>query len=57
MKVRMKPSPRTIWLFDLDNTVHNASHHVFGALNVAMTDYIVRHLGVDAEAANLHLKR
>ena len=48
----VKPSARTIWLFDLDNTVHNASRHVFGALNVAMTDYIVRHLGVDDETAN-----
>ncbi|HEX2010032.1 MAG TPA: HAD-IA family hydrolase [Roseateles sp.] len=48
----MKTSARTIWLFDLDNTVHNASHHVFGALNVAMTDYIVRHLGVERGEAN-----
>jgi putative hydrolase of the HAD superfamily len=50
----MKPASRTIWLFDLDNTVHNASHHVFGALNLAMTDYIERHLGVArAEADRL----
>nr|WP_249937379.1 HAD-IA family hydrolase [Roseateles sp. DAIF2] len=42
----------TVWLFDLDNTVHNASHHVFGALSAAMTDYIVRHLGVERDEAN-----
>lgn len=48
----MKLSSRTIWLFDLDNTVHNASHHVFPVLNVSMTDYIVRHLGVDTEEAH-----
>jgi len=41
-----------VWLFDLDNTLHNASHEVFGALNVAMTRYIVRELGVDTTEAN-----
>ncbi len=48
----MRPSRRTVWLFDLDNTLHNASHQVFGALNVAMTDYIERHLRVDRSEAN-----
>lgn len=48
----MKPSSRAIWLFDLDNTVHNASHHVFPALNLSMTDYIVRHLSVDTAEAH-----
>lgn len=41
-----------VWFFDLDNTLHNASHRVFGALNVAMTDYIVRHVGVERPEAN-----
>lgn len=45
-----KPSP--VWLFDLDNTLHNASHHVFGALNVAMTDFIVRELQLPRDEAN-----
>ncbi|MBB2486214.1 pyrimidine 5'-nucleotidase [Mitsuaria sp. WAJ17] len=41
-----------VWLFDLDNTLHNASDRVFAALNVAMTAYIERHLGVDTAQAN-----
>ena len=41
-----------VWLFDLDNTLHNASDRVFAALNVAMTRYIEQHLGVGAEEAN-----
>ena len=35
-----------IWLFDLDNTLHDASSAVFGRINVSMTDYIVQHLAV-----------
>lgn len=42
----MKPGSQTVWLFDLDNTLHNASHHAFKALNVSMSDYIVEHLGL-----------
>ncbi len=48
----MSGKRRPVWLFDLDNTVHNASHHVFGALNVAMTDYIESHVGVERAEAN-----
>ena len=38
---------RPVWLFDLDNTLHDASHAAFGELHVAMADYIVAHLGVE----------
>ncbi|MEP6740432.1 MAG: pyrimidine 5'-nucleotidase [Caldimonas sp.] len=44
-------SRRTVWLFDLDNTLHDASHAAFGELHVAMADYIVDHLGVPAAEA------
>lgn len=48
------PSPRRVWFFDLDNTLHNASAHVFGALHRSMGDYIEVHLGVpQAEASRL----
>jgi putative hydrolase of the HAD superfamily len=39
------------WLFDLDNTLHNASPHIFPHLHHAMRDYIERFLGLDAKAA------
>ncbi len=46
------PSPdRPVWLFDLDNTLHDASHAAFGELHVAMGHYIATHLGVAADAA------
>ncbi|MFZ2266645.1 MAG: pyrimidine 5'-nucleotidase [Azonexus sp.] len=40
------------WLFDLDNTLHDASPHIFPQINRAMRDYIERHLGLDRQAAN-----
>ena len=41
-----------VWLFDLDNTLHNASHAAFGGINGAMTDYIARELEVTATEAD-----
>jgi putative hydrolase of the HAD superfamily len=45
------------WLFDLDNTLHNASHAIFPAINANMNAFIARILGeagvpADAEAVN-----
>ncbi|MDB5761145.1 MAG: pyrimidine 5-nucleotidase [Herminiimonas sp.] len=37
------------WLFDLDNTLHNASHAIFPAINANMNAFIARVLG-DADA-------
>ncbi|MDP1534607.1 MAG: haloacid dehalogenase, partial [Rubrivivax sp.] len=48
---------RTVWLFDLDNTLHNASHAALPQINVGMTDYIVRELGVDAAEADALRRR
>ena len=43
-----------MWLFDLDNTLHDASHAAFGPTNAAMNEYIVKHLGLThAGAAEL----
>ena len=45
---------RTVWLFDLDDTLHDASHAAFGHTSVAMNDYMVGHLGMaPAEATRL----
>jgi putative hydrolase of the HAD superfamily len=42
----------TVWLFDLDNTLHDASHAAFGPTNAAMTQYIVTHLGLSPDEAS-----
>jgi putative hydrolase of the HAD superfamily len=42
------------WLFDLDDTLHDASQAAFGPINQAMTDYIAQHLELShADAAAL----
>ena len=49
-------TPRT-WLFDLDNTLHNASAHIFPEIHRLMMAYMCQHLNVDeAEATRLRLK-
>lgn len=48
--------PGPIWLFDLDNTLHNTGAHIFPHINVSMTRYIVEHLDIEpAEAEHLRL--
>jgi putative hydrolase of the HAD superfamily len=41
-----------VWIFDLDNTLHNATAHVFPYINRSMTAYLQEHLQLDEEAAN-----
>jgi len=40
-----------VWVFDLDNTLHNASPRIFPQINRAMTSYLQAHLGLDEAAA------
>ena len=40
------------WLFDLDNTLHDASHAAFGPTNQAMTQYIADHLALPHDDAS-----
>jgi putative hydrolase of the HAD superfamily len=45
---------RPVWLFDLDDTLHDASHASLPDTAVAMTQYIVTHLNLaHTEAASL----
>lgn len=39
------------WIFDLDNTLHDAGAHVFPHINHSMTRYLMEHLGLDEQAA------
>ncbi len=48
----MNRGARLVWFFDLDDTLHDASHAIFGAIDRRMTDYVVRHLALDEPAAN-----
>jgi len=41
-----------LWLFDLDNTLHDTSHAIFPRIDQGMTHAVAETLGVDIEAAN-----
>lgn len=41
-----------VWLFDLDNTLHDADPHIFQHINRAMTAYVATHLQLEEEAAS-----
>lgn len=43
---------RKIWVFDLDNTLHDATPHIFPHINRGMTDYLSKHLGLDRAQAD-----
>lgn len=52
--------PKPIWLFDLDNTLHNASHAIFPAINANMNAYMATVLGdgdTPADAATVNAVR
>ena len=43
---------KLVWVFDLDNTLHNATPHIFPHINRSMTAYLQQHLQLDEAAAN-----
>jgi putative hydrolase of the HAD superfamily len=43
---------RILWIFDLDNTLHNATPHIFPHINRSMTAYLQKYLELDEAAAN-----
>ena len=46
------PGRTRTWIFDLDNTLHNARPHIFPHINRAMTEYLQQALGLDPDAAS-----
>jgi putative hydrolase of the HAD superfamily len=41
-----------VWIFDLDNTLHDATPHIFPHINRSMTAYLQEHLQLSEDAAN-----
>jgi putative hydrolase of the HAD superfamily len=49
---RARKGTGRVWLFDLDNTLHNATPHIFPHINRAMTAYVAEHVGLTEEEAS-----
>lgn len=47
MSAQAPSARRRVWLFDLDNTLHDATHAVFHRLDKSMTQYIVDTLAIE----------
>ena len=43
---------KLVWIFDLDNTLHDATPHIFPHINRSMTAYVQRELGMGEAEAN-----
>jgi len=43
---------KLVWIFDLDNTLHNATPHIFPHINRSMTAYLQQHLQLEEQEAN-----
>ncbi|MDQ7989487.1 MAG: pyrimidine 5'-nucleotidase [Candidatus Dactylopiibacterium sp.] len=41
-----------VWLFDLDNTLHDAGQHIFPHINRAMTEHLAARLGLSLDEAS-----
>ena len=41
-----------VWIFDLDNTLHDARPHIFPHINRSMTEYVARLLDLGAKEAD-----
>lgn len=48
----MRSAAGPLWLFDLDNTLHNASHAIFPAINANMNAFMAQALGSAAGPAD-----
>ncbi len=48
---RLAPS-RRVWIFDLDNTLHDARAAIFPSMHVQINEYLKRHFGVDDAGAD-----
>jgi putative hydrolase of the HAD superfamily len=49
---RTHDDARRVWIFDLDDTLHDASAHVFPHINRSMTRYLMTHLDLEEAEAN-----
>ncbi|HEU4352310.1 MAG TPA: pyrimidine 5'-nucleotidase [Burkholderiales bacterium] len=51
MRIARLPPSRRVWIFDLDNTLHDARVHIFPSMHTQIQDYLKRQFGLDDEGA------
>ena len=52
MRITRLPPSRRVWIFDLDNTLHDARPHIFPSMHVQIGEFIKRTFGLDDAGAD-----
>ena len=52
MRIMKYPPSRRVWIFDLDNTLHDARARIFPSMHEQINAYLRRNFGVDEAGAN-----
>jgi len=57
VRISRVPPSRRVWIFDLDNTLHDARARIFPAMHDQINAYLRRHFNVDEAGANAMRER
>ena len=52
MRILRVPPARRVWIFDLDNTLHDARPHIFPSMHEQMNAYLRKRFDLDEAGAN-----
>jgi putative hydrolase of the HAD superfamily len=52
VRISALPPSRRVWIFDLDNTLHDARASIFPSMHEQINAYLKRHFGVDDAGAD-----
>jgi len=52
VRISRLPPSRRVWIFDLDNTLHDARVHIFPSMHLQIQDFLKKQFGVDDEGAS-----
>jgi putative hydrolase of the HAD superfamily len=56
VRISRLPPSRRVWLFDLDNTLHDARVHIFPSMHAQIQDFLKKRFKLDDEGAT-HMRR
>ena len=52
MRIAKLPPSRRVWIFDLDNTLHDAAAHIFPSMHEQIQSFLKRNFSLDDEGAS-----
>jgi putative hydrolase of the HAD superfamily len=52
VRITRLPPSRRVWIFDLDNTLHDARVHIFPSMHTQIQEFLKKQFGLDDEGAS-----